>query len=350
MSLSADQARLLGTDRWRWLADVVDHWYEASLSAEDGATQAELDEAATAIRPRPSRAGQAWRGELPDVLAEWFLLVGHRLHDVQDIPATLPQLWGDADGIEVWWENQGCWTLSVGADGTCFLDDDECGFPRVPLPSALRAMVISDTLVGAWSVTQGERWLGPPAGPLGRLAAGVRGGVIEDDVPTEALTAAYGNLPVLPNPSWHVPPRGDAGTVIRGLDEGSWALEWMVASDAAYTRFTQMVDLDPPGGECEVLLAFAGLDATSLALVCKPGLVPDVDRFARAVKGLGHLGVAAGAADGARFYVTTVSPDAVVSALRAAIPRRLTARAVIAVRPLRLARFRVVVGSPSVQA
>ena len=341
MSLSAVQATLLNTDRWRWLSGILDRWYAVPLSAEDGATPAEIAEAVAAMRRHPQRDDQpAWDGGLPDVLTEWFQLVGHRLHSVQDSPATLSQLWGDAGGIAVWWENQGCWSLLVDQAGSCSIDDDYFEFPTVPLPAALHAMVLSDTLVGVWSATQNDSWRGERVGPLGQIADKVRGGIIDDDAPRDALTAAYEELPVPPNPYWRLPPRGDAETVIRGFEDDNPRLEWMTASDAAFARFSEVVDIDPPGGEYEVLLEFTGLDPELLALVGKPG----ADRYANAVNGLGHLGVAAGAADGARFYVTTVSPDEVVAALRSAIPEPLVSHAFIAVRPQGLASFRVVLG------
>ncbi|MCL2090298.1 MAG: hypothetical protein FWH11_03575 [Micrococcales bacterium] len=242
MVLSTDQSRLLATPRWRWLPEVVERWYAEPLAAADGADPDEV----TAVASGLDR-------ELPEVLVEWYLLVGNRLQDVQDSPATLEELpgaayrdrpaWvGDTDGIVVWWENQGCWALLVGSDGECFVNDNGYEFGPVPLPTALHAMVLSDTLVGVWS--HGDRQPEGRIGPLGQIAAGVRGGAVMDgDVPCQALCAAYAELPVPGNPYFRVPPRGDSETVLRGLEEDSPTFEWMTSSDAAFARLDKLVDL-----------------------------------------------------------------------------------------------------------
>ncbi|MCL2423857.1 MAG: hypothetical protein FWD11_08220, partial [Micrococcales bacterium] len=239
MPLSPDQSRLVATERWQWLPEVLERWYAEPLTAADGASREEID-AATVVRRRP-HARPTWRdlvmpfwrttepdevlpGPLPELLVEWFLLVGKRVRTIQDNPATLDALHGNDDGIEVWWENQGCWTLRVGPDGTCFVDDESYSFPAVPLPTAVHAMVLSDTLVGVWCGTDVPS-TELAIGPLGRIAADVRGGYVDrwvepDPVPCQSLSAAYSELPVLGNPHWGVPPRGDAETVLRGLEDG----------------------------------------------------------------------------------------------------------------------------------
>jgi len=357
VSLSALQTTLISTDRWRWLLDVLDRWYAVPLSSEDGATPAEIAEAVVAMRlddqPR-------WDAGLPDVLAEWFQLVAHRLHSVEGGPATLPELWGDPGGVLVWWD--GSWGLLVDQTGSCFIDDDEFEFPPVPLPAVLHAMVLSDTVDGVWSAAQNSLG-GERVGPLGRIADKVRGGMIRDDASRNwtLIMAVYDELPVLPNPYLGLPHRGDAETVIRWFeeDDGSTGIEWMTASDTAFARFTEVVDVDPPGGEYEVLLQFTGLAPELLASVCKPGFAPHTERvvvpvrrsvlkrFEDAVKGLGHLGVAPSEPNEVQLYVTTVMANEVAAALWSAIPEQLVSHAVIAVRPQGLATFRVVFGNPS---
>ncbi|MCL2091894.1 MAG: hypothetical protein FWH11_11985 [Micrococcales bacterium] len=45
MSLSVDQSRLLATDRWRWLPEVLERWYAEPLTAADGASRDKIDAA-----------------------------------------------------------------------------------------------------------------------------------------------------------------------------------------------------------------------------------------------------------------------------------------------------------------
>ncbi|GLZ77252.1 hypothetical protein Afil01_20590 [Actinorhabdospora filicis] len=215
--MTPGQAALLAAPRWAWLPDVLERWYATPLRAADSATPPE---------------------GLPGVLAEWFTLVGSRLREVQDSPATPGRLARDGELVEVWTENQGCWSLLAGPgeDPVCELDDGGYfpAFAPAPLSAVLRGMLMSDTLVAAWS--------GEP-GALGPLAPGVRGGVVQGpaEAALAAVVAAYPALPLWPNPMWREAPRGDAGTVLRG-SEGSW-LEWMTADEESHARLAAVVDL-----------------------------------------------------------------------------------------------------------
>lgn len=314
-----EQAALLATDRWRWLADVLDRWYAEPLTAADGSTPEEIAATGTV---------------LPTVLAEWFTLVGNRLRPVQDAPATPKDL--DEDGaVVVWTENQGCWAIRVdgpGDDPVCVLDDDAYPFTPARLTATLHGMLLGDTLVGAWS--------GHRIGPLGRLAPGVRGGFAKDatDAETAAVEAAYAPLPVAGNPFSGEAPRADAAAIVRC---GHW-LEWMTADDASFARIGALVDLDPAGGEHEVVLAFEGASPERRRLVESAEGFADHPRFAEAVGARGHLGMAVCGADDVRFHVTTRHPEETARALLAAVPRQLAEHAVLAVRPARISVFRVV--------
>lgn len=315
-----EQAALLATDRWRWLADVLDRWYAEPLEAADGSTPEQI--AATGI-------------ELPTVLVEWFTLVGNRLRLVQDAPTTPKDLTTKDGAVVVWTENQGCWTIRVdgpGDDPVCVLDDDAYPFTPARLTATLHGMLLSDTLVGAWT---GER-----IGPLGQLAPGVRGGFARDATAAEtaAVKAAYEPLPVAGNPFSGEAPRGDAATIVRG---GHW-LEWMTADDAAFARIDALVCLDPDEGEHEIVLAFEGADPERRRLVESAEGLPDHTMFAEVVGERGHLWMAAGGEDDVRFHVTTRHPEETVGALLAAVPAGLAEHAVVAVRPARISVFRVV--------
>jgi len=315
-----EQAALLATDRWRWLADVLDRWYAEPLKAADGSTPEQI--AATGT-------------ELPAVLVEWFTLVGNRLRPVQDAPATPDGLTTKNGAVVVWTENQGCWAILAGGPGddpVCVLSDDDYPFTPARLTATLHGMLLGDTLVGAWS---GQR-----VGPLGPLAPGVRGGFAKDatDAETAAVEAAYEPLPVAGNPSIGEAPRGDAATIVRC---GHW-LEWITADDASFARIGALVELDPDGGEQEIVLAFEGAAAEERRLVESAEGFPDHPLFGEAVDGLGHLWMAAGGADDVRFHVTTTHPAEAAGALLAAVPAGLADHAVLAVRPARISVFRVV--------
>lgn len=216
MAPSPTQAALLAVERWAWLPGFLDRWYADPLDAADGAE---------------APAG------VPGVLAEWFALVGGRLREVQDSPATPSRLYREGDAVEVWAENQGCWSILAGPgdDPLCVLDEAEYySFTPAPLSGVLRGMTVSDTLVGAWAEQPGT---------LGALAPGVRGGLLHEPTDAElaAVTAAYPPLPLVANPFWKEPPSGDAGTVLR---HSGW-IEWMTADDAAHGRLCEVLGYVP---------------------------------------------------------------------------------------------------------
>lgn len=231
MSLSQRQRALLAQPRWSWLGGFVGTWYADPLAAADGCGP---DELAAAAR----RLGRP----LPAELAEWFELVGHRLEDVQDSPARPDRILLDDDGICVWVENQGVWAIVADPDGVCRSSEVEhFATEPVSVSEAVRGMVLSDTLVGAWP--------GLGRGPLGRLAGSVRGDAVED-VSADTLVAvraAYPRLPVAPNPYFAaVPLHGDEGTVLRGDLETGLGLMWMTATEAARERLELLVPLGRP--------------------------------------------------------------------------------------------------------
>lgn len=320
--ISDVQRALLATDRWAWLAGVLDRWFAEPLDASDGSTPADLAAAA-------ARVG----GELPADLVEWFTLVGRRLRAGQDAPMTPDSLSGDDDGLVVWAENQNVWSLVLGPDGRCVVDDEEFTFPPSSLADAMHGMLLGETLVSVWA--------GATEGPLGRLAAGVRGGAAMDADETEiaAVAAAYPELSVPGNPFWGAAPRGDADTVLRGDEFSGSGLEWMTASPAAFDRLAGVVDLDPPGGPRDVVVAFEDLTDAERAGLTGPHGAPATEWLATAVGDLGHVGKAVASAAGIRYHVTTTRPDETVAVALAASP---TGKVVVAVRPERITKYRVV--------
>lgn len=328
MPPSERQRALLATTRWAWLAAFLDRWFADPLDAADGSTPDE-------IRGAAARAGI---DRLPTGLVEWFELVGRRLEPVQDAPATPETLRSLAGAAVVWTENQGVWSILAGATDAepGVLDDPEFGWTPAPLTDTLDAMLLSDTIVGAWS-SSGR-------GPLGPLAEPVRAGMIAEVTETEqaALWAAYPELPLPSNPFWDDSPRGNAHAFLRGDTASGSGIEWMTATEQEFDRLAALVDLDPPEGEHEVVLAVTNLSDPQRRLVLDALGVPLTDPYREAVAGLGHLGMATGAPDAVRFHVTTRDADAAAAALLAAVPPDLVDQSVIAARPVRLARFHIV--------
>ncbi|MEV0649938.1 hypothetical protein AB0I28_32245 [Phytomonospora sp. NPDC050363] len=329
-TLTAEQAALLATDRWAWLADFLDRWYAEPLRAEDGGTAGDVAAAG-------ERVGKVGR-DLPRVLVEWFTLVGRRLRMVQNDPATPAKLY-TADGmLTVWTENQGGWVIQVdpaddGDDPACILGGPTAErIDPTPLSMVLRSMILSETLIGAWSGTH--------IGPLGRLAPAVRGGMDTQATEAEvaAITGAYDPLPIPCIPDYGESLRGDQSTVVR---HETW-LEWMTADDDAYARIAGLIDLDPEGGEHEVVLALEDLRPEQLSLVTGEHGATRHDFVQDAVDGLGRLRVAATTLDGVRYQVGTTCPEETSRALLAALPDMLTDKAVLAVRPMRISAFRVI--------
>lgn len=335
------QEYLLGTGRWEWLGETLGTWYAEPLAAGDGSTLEEIAAAEERVGP------------LPAVLREWFELVGARLRDVQDYPATPARLRVDDEGCLVaWHENQGCWDIRAvpGPDGR-WDDDPVCvgnedyEFGPVPLSVALHAMTLSETLAGAWSTVPYSDVL---EGPLGLLGDQVRGGYTEDEGDRHVL-ADYPELPLPANPSFY-PPRGDATTVLRADDLG---IIWMTATDDVFATFASHVDLDPPGGEHAVVLTVAtpaGAKNALLRTLRRSPTRPSAKLVQRALGDLGRVTETDGGArrssaqdgtDWVRFTITTRSPDAVVAALLSVVADQLDA-VEIATRPVRLALPRVV--------
>jgi hypothetical protein len=171
--------------------------------------------------PEESQAAAERVGvELPIALVEWFELLGSRLQQVQDEPATPSRLRTVQGRPVVWAENQRVWSILTDGEGEgplCVLDDPTAGaWAATPLSVAVQAMLASDTLVGVWSDTG--------CGSLGRLNASVRGGALVDATQDEVdrLFSGYPPLPRPANPFWDTPVRGDANTLLRGSLDWGW--------------------------------------------------------------------------------------------------------------------------------
>jgi hypothetical protein len=228
--------------------------------------------------------------------------------------------------------------IAVDAAGRCTLDVPHYGFPACSFESAVRGMLLSDTLVGAWS--------GTGHGPLGPLGPQVQGGSGEEIAAetAAALSRAYRDrLPVAGNPFAGAAPRGDVDVVFRGADEDGLGLglEWMTATRRAFEQFDRIVDLDPPGGEHEVVLAFEDLTPAEHSTLTSSRSAGDVGRFAAAIGDLGRLGMSAASATQVRFHVTTTRIDQTADALLSAVPPALANKVVIAARPVLISTFRV---------
>jgi hypothetical protein len=95
-SVSPRQRNLLETPRWQWLGPFIDRWFADPLRSGDGCAPEEIRAAAERISV-----------ELPIALVEWFELVGRRLEETQDAPATPSRLHAVRGRPVVWTENQG---------------------------------------------------------------------------------------------------------------------------------------------------------------------------------------------------------------------------------------------------
>ena len=334
------QAALLATERWAWLDAFVRTWYAEPLHAGDGATPAEI---AAAER----RVGCA----LPPVLTEWFTLVGRRLEPVLDhpaVPSELDTVDTERGGALAVWADPGYWAIVLdhadpGEDPACVLTEPDPGlgpdswpdgayaFGPAPLSGVLRSMLVAYTVTGA---SFGDE------GPLGRLAAYVRGGMILEPSheETRAVRAAYAPLPLVAHPcDGGAEPRGDADTVVRT----GRPLLWMARGDDAYARFDAVVPLEPEGGSYEVLLAFDGLAPEERALLVDAEGLPDDSPYTRAAGASARLEWTVATSDAVRIAFTGTAPDATAAALLAAVPAALTGRAVVAVRPERVHAYRM---------
>lgn len=341
--LSARQLDIVRTGRWDWLVDFVDTWFAVPLSMEDGAGSEEISAAESRLGLR-----------LPAALSEWFELIGRRLIDIQDQPATPATLREQDGGLAVWVENQGVWSIitrSAEDDPTCSTEitTEENALVGTwtadRLTLALHSMLVSDTLVGVWSEAL--------TGPLGKLKASVRGGAIQDigQADQDRLFDAYSPLRLPRTPTYPAPARGDQHTLLRGdLDWGT-GIEWATATDDAFERFTAFVDLDPPGGEHELVLevrdpstkatrfAAAHVDVRSGAGT-SPALM---EPFQHALRGgLGHLAVVSSGTDQVECRVITSRPDEAAAALLAAIPADIRNEFLIKTRPTAIVNYRII--------
>jgi len=212
------RAALATTSRWASLTAFVERWYARPLDPDDG-----LDEAA--LRAIEARIGRA----LPALAREWFALVGHRLQATNQDQPVRPELLEIRDErLALWWECQGNWSLDVELGGDTSSAAIDAGLPEMPprgapIPEALLGMVVSDTMVAAWS---GD------AASLGALAAGVVGGFA-----TQASEVISRRVTALAQ-AWSINPHYDAlfgrdALLVRG-SPGAW--EWMTVGDEGFRQ------------------------------------------------------------------------------------------------------------------
>ncbi len=312
---------ILRAPRWAPLARFVGRWYAEPLGAE-GLTEADLDRAEASLG-RP----------LPRAVREWFRLVGHRFHDVnQDQAVRLDQLHVEDDRLAIWWENQGNWSFDVELEPRdeepwVSVESDEPGWCRRDrLCRALLGMVYSDTLVGVWS--------GRGVGPLGPLAASVVGGY-RDGAPREvdARVVALPALDVVTNPYFDTPLRGHEALVIRGY-EGMW--EWMAATDEAHREALVLLDLGDADGPRHLVIVLDPVppdahDPLRAILDGETGPLGGLGRLRTARYGL-HF-------DRATLELETRDPEAALAALRAHLPPSAVAVMRAGHRPRSTMRF-----------
>lgn len=155
-----------GLDRWDRLTAGIARWYVTPLRGEDGVSAEELAQAEARLGLR-----------LPVTLREWFRLVGRRVCFAnQDHPVLLDELAVRAGLLVLLHENQGNWIGGVPVEALdqenppfeVDLSDLGQGIYRTPLAEFLQLYVLCETVL-AGSVQS------DPSGPLGAMAAGVRG-------------------------------------------------------------------------------------------------------------------------------------------------------------------------------
>ncbi|RRD50371.1 SMI1/KNR4 family protein [Buchananella hordeovulneris] len=330
MTTSARQDELLLSPRWRPLRRALD-WHAEPLMAEHGCTPDEI----TALQTRLGCP-------LPGVLREWLELVGHRLQEVQDIPGRPDTIVRDGDNVLVWTENQDVWRLwsPPGEDPVCLLEGMEA--PPATLSQWLAGLVLSDTLVGAACGTR--------RGPLGELDTEVAGGVVELDDPViiAALRDRYPELKEPVPPFWDEPWRGDGETVLRGL--GTEFIEWMATTPQAYARVDGLLDLEPEGGLCEVVVHVKDLNPAEAAQCRHPNGTlrddfiygpTDPQRTAAELADLGQLSQTRLGRTDTDFHFLTYQPERTCQVFAAALAGVWGQRLTIAWRPERVAYFRV---------
>ncbi len=222
-SLSSRQQVLLTHPRWAQVPRIIG-WHRAPLTAADGCSPMEI----AAIEERIGL-------RLPQAVREWFELLGHRLRMVQDIPATPESIQAEGKRVHLWSENQGAWVLWAGP-GDDPMGEVEGEAYDAPISAFLVSMLISETLVGAWSDTR--------QGPLGELAPQVCGGGMLDDV-TEAEIDSLQNR--YQRCEWPLPMSwatwyGDDETIIR-ISDGDF-VEWLTTTPEALARIGESLNRD----------------------------------------------------------------------------------------------------------
>jgi hypothetical protein len=308
---------------------LVDRWYFNPLSDTDGHAPLEIEQVARQLGV-----------SLPAALSEWFELVGQRLRFVQDSPRLLRELSVEDDRLRVWTENQGVWSifapLDAGDDPVCVIRGDTNGSHNESLSRMLLGMLVSDTLVGGWSGSS-------QFGSLGELRSTVRSGYCDDFIDArERLRSRYRELDYAPNPFFEEAYRGDDATLVRFHSDV--AIEWMTLNDDAFAALDAVLDLNPPGGEHEVVVAFAAPTPAQLHYLTREDRIsvhsPNVDLFKHPLAGVGHVGSAIGG-DSPRFYIRTKEPQRVLAAILATVPTDLLPKLIVASRPAAISRFEV---------
>lgn len=219
---------LCKSPRWQPLQRFVARWYLEPLG-ERSLPVAEVAAVEEALGCR-----------FPRSVEEWYVLVGHRLGGVQDTPVGLRRQTVHDGWIHLWTENQGVWCLAVNVsaeeeDPPAFVDGGvRPDHPSATVSEALLGMVVSDTLVAAWTETG--------YGPLGKLRPTVVGEFRDDATAriTERIRALPA-LPVWPNPFFPEPPRGHESLVMRECDG---CYEWMAATAEAEAEALRILELE----------------------------------------------------------------------------------------------------------
>ena len=327
MALSSRQNHLLQTDRWEPLRRFVELWYAEPLSQDSGVLPEEID--ATV-----ERLG----APLPVALTEWFELVGRRLRNVQDAPRRLDQIEIGDGTIDVWVENQGVWSICAPMDEEdplCRLDrDTSFVFPATPLSRTLLGMVVSDTLVGAWA--------GSRIGPLGTLGPSVRGGYHEQlrEDQRLRLREAYDDLPFPYNPFYDAPVFGNEATIIRRQPD---AVEWMTATEEAFSTLDELLELNPIGGNYEVVCSFENLSDPQMKAHTAQDGTAKIESYRVILGRAGHLWQAYVRPEKRQviLHITTKDPQHVKDLLLAELSGEMKRRLTIAARPMSISLFDV---------
>lgn len=269
-------------------------------------------------------------------MSEWYELVGRRLRDVQDSPTRLDELSIHDGCLHVWVENQAVWSIAApidaGDDPRCRVDDVSFVSPDAPVSQTLLGMLVSDTLVGAWS--------GSRIGTLGELRATVRGGYDEDltEEKVQRVSSAYAELDYTGHPFFDNKYRGDDTTIVRVTEV---AVEWCTATDEAFASLDGVLGLMPEGGEHEVVAAFDAEAVTQQRRLVKQ--LPDIEVLKRVLAGVGRVGMAVmgGQPELLRFHIQTKQPRRVLDLVLAEVSTDLLPHLTVATRPTAVSVFEV---------